>query len=295
MRLMRTRARWGCALVPAVVLALTLMAARRGSGQEVNYARGQNIAPSYEGWTANPDGSFDLLFGYFNRNFEESLYIPIGPDNRFEPGDVDRGQPTYFQTRRNWYVFRVRVAKDFGNNELVWTVTANGKSERAYATLKPDYILDNSVIFHTNSGVPMTAKTEHNQPPVLKLEGDLPRTARVGEPLSLTAFASDDGIPPPRPTPKRAGPTFATRLRVAWFVYRGDGRTVTFDPEQFEIYQDYKGNSPFASGWLPPPLPPDGKFPVQVTFSAPGEYVIQVMAHDGGFGVTQNVTVTVNP
>ena len=49
---------------------------------------------AYEGYLPNPDGSFDLLFGYMNRNFEEHLYVPIGPDNTFEPAPIDRGQPT---------------------------------------------------------------------------------------------------------------------------------------------------------------------------------------------------------
>ena len=70
---------------------------------------------------------------------------------------------------------------------------------------------------------------------------------------------------------------------------------VTFDPPQFNIYPDYRigGNSPWTPGWLPPPVPADGKFPVKVTFNAPGTYVIRALAHDGGLEATQDVTVTV--
>ena len=56
-------------------------------------ARGGTVTPSFEGWYRNPDGSFTLSFGYFNRNTEEIVEIPIGPDNFIEPGDPDQGQP----------------------------------------------------------------------------------------------------------------------------------------------------------------------------------------------------------
>ena len=86
-------------------------------------------------------------------------------------------------------------------------------------------------------------------------------------------------------------------LRVAWFVYRGPAKDVTFDPPQFNVFPDYRPatNTPWTPGWLPPPLPPDGKFPVAVTFRTPGAYTIRVMAHDGGLNVTQDVTVNVTP
>ncbi len=44
---------------------------------------------------SNSDGTYTLHFGYFNRNTEEELDVPIGPDNSFDPGG-DRGQPTHF-------------------------------------------------------------------------------------------------------------------------------------------------------------------------------------------------------
>jgi hypothetical protein len=281
------------------VLALTMIApGDRAEGQvsAVDHSRGSNIAPAYEGWMQNPDGSFDLIFGYFNRNFDETLHVPIGPNNRFEPGDMDRGQPTYFLTRRAWFVFRVRVPKDFGDKELVWTLMVNGKTERAYATLKPDYVLDYSVIYHTNTGDPMTDKTEHNKAPVLDVAGPLERTARVSQPLLLTAMTSDDGIPAARPAPRKAGPFAATGLRLAWFVYRGDGRTVAFSPPQFDVQWNYRSaNSVVTPGWTPPALPVDGKVEVKVTFSSPGVFVLRAMAHDGAFDTTKDVTVRVEP
>src|SRR5437773_1896794 len=63
------------------------------------FSSGQNVVPYFEGWIRNADGTFDLVFGYFNRNWQEELAIPAGPENLVEPGQPDRGQPTYFLPR----------------------------------------------------------------------------------------------------------------------------------------------------------------------------------------------------
>ena len=110
------------------------------------YSSGQNISPAFEGWEKNPDGSFNLLFGYMNRNWEEEIDVPIGPDNNIQPGGPDQGQPTHFLPRRNRFMFRVRVPADFGDKEMIWTLTTKGKPEKAYATLRADYFTDNVVI-----------------------------------------------------------------------------------------------------------------------------------------------------
>ena len=112
------------------------------SAQSLTYSRGQNASPAFEGWEENPDGSFNFLFGYMNRNWEEELDVPIGPDNNIEPGGPDQGQPEYFYPRLSRYVFRVKVPKHFGGQELVWTLTAHGRTEKAYATLAPDLEID---------------------------------------------------------------------------------------------------------------------------------------------------------
>lgn len=299
-RACRARCVW-LALTGAFVLffgAWQVVSGQVGFSTLEMHSRGQNIAAVFEGWEENPDGSFNLVFGYFNRNWEEQPHVPIGPNNNLEPGGPDRGQPTHFFPRRNRFVFRVSVPKDFGKNELVWTLTVHGKTERAYATLHPDYVLDRDMLQRNYVGT-TPARMNQNQPPVVRVEGATTHTVRVGEPLRLTAYVMDDGLLRPRAAPKvtigqEPGYIPALGLRVAWYVYRGAGAKVTFDPEQIKMYPDYTGNSPFAPGWLPPPVPPDGKHSVTVTFGAPGTYVLQVMAHDGGFGITQDVTVNVN-
>jgi len=280
----------------SLLAALLLITGAAPTGQ-IQYLSGQNVAPDYQGWEVNPDGSFEMIFGYMNRNYEEHPYIPVGPNNSIEPGGPDRGQPTYFLPRRNRNVVRIKVPADFGKKELVWTLTVNGKTERAYGSLKPDYAHDKAVQYLNSSGMSRVGRAEKNEAPVVSIEGATQRTATVGEPLALSAVATDDGIPAPRPAPRGSvGFRSSVGMRVAWFVFRGQGDTVTFDPEQIKTYPDViteGGNSPWSPGWAPPPLPKDNKFPVKVTFAEPGTYVVRVLAHDGGAETAKDVTVTV--
>ena len=87
---------------------------------------GASVTGAFEGWFKNSDGTFSLLLGYYSRNQRQALDIPIGPDNRIEPGGPDRGQPTYFLPGRQWGMFRIQVPADFGDNKITWTITANG-------------------------------------------------------------------------------------------------------------------------------------------------------------------------
>src|SRR5499427_7467157 len=111
--------------------------------QSLTYSRGQNISPAYEGWEQAADGTKYFVFGYMNRNWEEEIDVPIGAENGFAPGIPDQGQPTHFLPRRNRFIFKVKVPAAFKEkDELVWTLTTHGKTEKAYATLRPDYVLD---------------------------------------------------------------------------------------------------------------------------------------------------------
>jgi len=288
-----------------VLAAVTLAALPRAIAQE-SYSGGQNIAPVYEGWEQNADGSFTLVFGYFNRNWEEEIDLPIGADNTIEPGGPDQGQPTHFLPRRNRFVFRVPVPRDFGKKELVWTLTSHGKTERAYATLKPDYFIDDTVIMANNGAAGMGGTDSSligNKPPALKVDGGKQRTLKAGESIALVATATDDGIPKVRGMP-RLNPGFASRftvdsatgLRLSWFVYRGAG-AVVFDPPQTKVWEDTRdgGGSPWSYGWRTPPLPADNRWNVRATFREPGTYVLRCLAHDGGLSTAEDITVVVTP
>ena len=294
----------GCCTL--VMMVAAVLATVRGSSAQVAAPSGENIAPVYEGWEKNPDGSFNLVFGYFNRNWVEEIDLPVGPNNTIEPGGPDQGQPTHFLPRRNRFLFRIRVPRDFGEKELVWTLTSHGKTERAYATLKPDYFMDNDVIQNNtgaSGGTGGKPDTLGNKAPTLKVEGGKTRQAAVGQPVTLIAIATDDGMPTPRPLKLPEGRIFgfgrgtpgsATGLRLSWFVYRGAGK-VTFDPPQITAWEDYREgrNSPWSTGWSTPPAPPDGKWLARATFSEPGTYVLRVLAHDGGLGTPEDITIVV--
>ncbi len=314
-------------LVLAVALAVPVAEAQR-----FTYSKAQPIFPAYEGWEENPDGSFNLLFGYMNDNWEQVLDVPIGPENSFSPGPPDRGQPTHFLPRRNRFVFKVRVPADFGqDDELVWTLRANGQEHRAYGTRRQDYYIDNVVIMSETGALgagTSSPEIRGNEPPAIALEGDTERNVHVGEPVTLVARITDDGQPPPEgfrdasdpgdeATPKELldralrqtrGSTVAKAvgLHFMWFPYQGpDGvavaEAVSLDPPQIKPWEDTRpfANSPWAPYWVPPglrepsELPEDGRWVTQVTFDEPGTYVLRGRADDGGLYADVEVTVRV--
>jgi hypothetical protein len=312
----------------AIVLGVAGLA---GAQTRFSYSSGQPLEPAYEGWMQDEDGSYTLYFGYQNTNWVQEFDIPIGPNNMFEPGNSDQGQPTHFFPRRNPFLFTVKVPKDFGQKELIWTLTANGVTRKAYASLKSDYLIDPQVISTEvggdNGNLANDLRT--NIPPELKVEGALTRTAKVGQPISLVAIAGDpDNLPPRRdgkpqpgvkkavrpPPPERQTPPANTPavvyrppvavtasagpgLHLSWIVYRGKAAAAKFTPDQMKTWNDTRayGNSM----WSPPyeiPVPPaDGKWTADVTFTEPGTYVLRAVASDGSLFTYENVTVTVTP
>ena len=102
----------------ALALLLSVMAATSARTQ-TRYARGQNVAPAFEGWDRNANGTFNMVFGYLNRNYEEEVDIPIGPNNTVDLGGDDRGQPTHFYPRRQRFIFKVVVPKDWDKTRKV--------------------------------------------------------------------------------------------------------------------------------------------------------------------------------
>ena len=93
------------------IVALALVCSAIPSSAQIQYRSGVDVTPAFEGWARNPDGTFSLYFGYLNRNYQEELEIPVGPNNTVEPGG-DRGQPTHFYPRRQHFVFKVNVPKN---------------------------------------------------------------------------------------------------------------------------------------------------------------------------------------
>ncbi len=315
-----------------VAAAASIAAAAGLSAQSLSYTKGQTVAPAYEGWEQAPDGTKYFVFGYMNRNWEEEIDVPVGSENGFAPGNPDEGQPTHFLPRRNRFVFRVKVPAGFKEkDELVWTLTTHGKTEKAFASLRPDYVLDD-VVKASETGAlgagTSSPEVRSNKPPTVHVEEITTRSVKVGEPLAMTADLKDDGIPKrrglgagaavrangtggvaERPTSQNSAllnaamrpPTRITvgknvGLHLSWFLYRGPaGAKVTFDPPQIKAWEDTRAgaDSPWAPLWVPPTVPTDGRIPVHVTFSEPGTYVLRCRADDGALVADDEVTIVV--
>src|SRR5579863_5803684 len=248
---------------------------------QVQYTRGQNVAPVFEGWERNSDGTFSMVFGYLNRNYEEEIDIPVGPANSITAGagtPDDRGQPTHFYPRRQRFLFRVVVPKDWDKQQkVVWTLTSRGRTDQAKGWLQPEWELSEDVIVENmEGGVP----DPDNKPPVITVAPVQPVT--LPNSATLTASATDDGLPKPyrrnaSNAARAAEPRRPMGVSIKWIQYRGPGK-VTFDPPI----------SPVVHGQ-----------PVTLTskasFSAPGTYVLRAIAFDGQLFTNSDVTVTVNP
>ena len=278
-----------------------------------SYQAGQHIEPAFEGWRPNPDGTFNFMFGYMNENWQEQPYVPIGENNNFSPGEADRGQPTYFQPRRNRFTFEVTVPADWGDQELVWTLNVNGIERKAYATLRQDYLVDNMVIASETGSLgagTSSPESRSNLPPVITLLGDSVRVAQVGEPIELKTNIWDDGLPNRRRETTNTSEELQRRmlrppfrvtvgkvnaLFLSWNLYRGDANVV-IDPPLPKSWEDTRtsANSPWGPLWLPPEVPEDGNYNVTITFDKPGSYVLWGRADDGGLYHDTYVTVHVS-
>jgi len=274
---------------------------------QLTYNSGQPVSPAYEGWEKNPDGTYKMLFGYMNANWEEEIDIPVGPENGFAPGNPDRGQPTHFYPRRNRFIFWVTVPADWGEKELIWTVTANGKTYKAYGTLKQDYEVDN-MVFTSETGAIGAGVSDpeirRNTPPVVEAVGDTVRTVKVGEPVVLSAKITDDGIPKVRPRgdqddrhakdwgikdlrelpPYQITVGSSTGLWGSLMVYRAaPGGHVTVSPDQPKTWEDTRAgaNSQWAPRWVAPKPPAENKWTATATFDTPGDYVLWWHGSDG--------------
>lgn len=285
-------------LITAASLGLTVCGI--GAFAQMRYATGQNVGPVFEGWMRQPDGSLRFLFGYLNRNHEEILDVPVGANNRCEPGPADCGQPTHFMTRRHRFVFAVPVPKGWDPKAVMrWSVTSNGKTDGAKAWLHPEMEINYAVMSENNGGGILE---DGNTPPRL-VQGSDKQTLTASQGMTLNVTMSDDGLPLRREAEAQRAATAAQRpaadaaqrpaadaapaaasaaaerrrpgVRIRWYKYRGPGK-VTFDP---------------------PTAPAVHGTPAEATtnavFSAPGTYVVRASATDGQLETHHDITVVV--
>lgn len=251
---------------------------------QTKFASGQDIQPYFEGWIKNRDGSFDMVFGYFNRNWQEELVIPAGPQNTVEPGGPDRAQPTYFLPRRQGWVYRVRVPADFGKQVLTWTLTVNGKTQKAYGELLPVEEITERIVMTRGNLNP--GEGDPNTPPTLSIA---PISAvSIDQAVTLTASVTDDGLPKPRMPIQRTAVADATRIQaqanssaperprgllVSWMQLRGPAK-IPFEPA---------GATRVVAG----AAATVARFPER------GIYVLRATANDGALSTKTDITVTV--
>ena len=283
-------------LVGAGVLSLSTTIDLSLAAQQISEPfrkAGASVTPSYEGWFTNADGSHTFLIGYLNRNTAERIEVPVGPNNRFEPGGPDLGQPAVFLPGRLVGAFTITVPKGFDPKaRLTWSITANGQTNSVPFWMNEQYEVN-----------PWADVAVGNNPPVIRFDPTGPtiqgpiamvakavaRTATVSAGLSLPVWASDDAkyssgsnAPLRNPPPP---------VILHWSKYRGPG-TVTFDKTP-PVFEKTEGSAVF-----------NGKATVLAKFSQPGEYVLHLDVEDlsgrsGGGEVccftTAMVKVTVTP
>ncbi len=271
---------------------------------------GEAVFPAFEGWGPTKDGGQVLLLGYFNRNKGQELDIPIGPDNRIEPGGPDFGQPTRFQLGRQYGVFAITIPKDFGTKRLTWTLRANGQTSTVSFWANPQYWID----FYKNLA-------NGNEPPRIRFSPTGPvafgppvqrtmqtLTGVVGQPVTLTAWVADQpptihteeggGATPPARRPARTpaeepppaiigGRVFAGGLSApapggAGAASRSNERRGDFRV----IWKKYRGPGEVTIADDTLPLVNEGdatKFveaTTTATFSAAGEYWLRAVVND---------------
>jgi hypothetical protein len=256
----RTRA-W--AIATCIVAATWMLGAQERSSEirpndGLHHASGELVAPVFEGSFRDETGTLMLSFGYFNRNYSQELDIPIGPDNKIEPGPPDQGQPTHFIPRRQWGAFAVPVAKDVERRLLAekktvtWTLRANGQTVTIPANIGPTYAID-----------ALKEPTVGNTPPVLQFEG-APASgtgpfgaktsikAVAGAPVTVKFKVTDDFKALPQK--RNIGVT------LTWARYRGAGAVTINDATKS--------------------LKENGDATITATFATPGEYTLRVEASD---------------
>jgi hypothetical protein len=261
-------------VVSATVLAAAvLVSAQEGSlPSEPRGLFGRSITGAYDGWFNGQDGTRFFLVGYFNRNLGQVLDIPIGPNNRIEPGGPDMGQPTHFLPGHQVGMFTVAVPRAFTPQQaLVWTLVANGQTTHIPLRLSPDYYVS-----------PFGGDVVGNRPPVIRFEERgsgltgpiastgraITRTTSLATPLLLTIWADDDArytsgtnAPMRNPPPP---------VSIAWSKYRGPG-VVTFASAHptLDVAKGGKVDQPFS-----------GRGDTTATFSEAGEYILHATVND---------------
>jgi len=258
---------------------------------------GASITGAYEGWYDNPDGTHVFLVGYYNRNIRQDIDVPIGPNNRIEPGGPDMGQPTHFLRGRQTGVFSIVVPKAFTKEQrLTWTLVVNGQTTQIPLKLNTDYNVSpfkDAAVGNTPPSVHLFAENAPAiQGPLATIANAIAKTTKIGSPLELQVWAMDDAkFTSGTNAPMRNPPP---PVNLTWAQYRGPAEVKFENPKpKLEVLKGGKVDEPY-----------EGKGTSSASFAEAGDYFLQLTANDysgnGGGGevccwTTAMVKVTVTP
>ncbi len=240
-------------------------------------ASGQAVAPMFNGWIANEDGSVKFIFGFANQNRDEIVDIPLGPDNHIEPAQFDGVQPTHFPTysrpgfvgMQERGVFAVTVPAEMAGTEVVWTLTSGGHTYsipgRATSSAY-EMSADPAAWGSLNPAI----RFNLNGPESTDREGIFGSrlTARAGEPVTLTAYIQDRGEREGYDLERRVFP-----LGTEWILHQGPAVPVIEQVRLTGRERDQQGGGGESgqlgsNGWE--------QVTTLATFPEPGEYVVRL-------------------
>ncbi len=171
-------------------------------------SNGNFVAPFFDGFYENEDGTYTLSFGFMNRNDSDLVEIALGPDNFIEPAVYDGGQPSTFPVvryggfggPRERGVFGVVVPADF-QGDVWWTLTTDGYTTKVPGRLEsPGLIIkaayELSATPQARGSLRPLVRFAENGPDGMGVEGmESPETfsTAVGEPIEVEFWAFDRG------------------------------------------------------------------------------------------------------
>lgn len=250
----------GTALGQGTPLAVELLPL----GKDIGISRGQTVTPAYEGWYVDDDGSIAVSFGYYNRNTEEVLDIPVGPANRIigaPEGQMNQGQPSSFEPGRHWGVFTIKIPAGY-KEQVVWHLENQGKTFHIPGNLKPEYVID-AIAGDASGNFPPQISFQENGPmghgPAGITAG--PLKAKVGQPLTVDAWVKDDGVGSALLAMFMGGGDSKPPVTVKWLKQQGPGEVVFTEPT---------AKVPVAGG----------KASTQATFAKAGDYLLRAQVNE---------------
>ena len=237
---------------------------------------GQRIAPFFDGFYRNPDGTVTLSFGYSNLNRAEVIEIPLGPDNVITPKEYDGRQPTSFppvvlepgqaggggaRRDRERGVFTITVPASAP--DVVWTLRHRGQAYSVPGRAKIGaYQLQWPMAM---GSIPPLLRFSEAGPAGRGPAGieAAPVKTVVGKPVPLAIWITDDSMRERDPVPVVPKGKPRPAINVNWVKHSGPGG-VTFSQARQPIFE-LKGMASTTA-----------------SFTQPGEYVVRVRADNFG-------------